>query len=74
MGGDEVEWDRVWDAVQGASKSIRDGDIEVSDVRVAAQGDTAFTTRDKHAQGTTGVTAGRFDVRRTNISRRESGE
>ena len=74
LGGREVGWDAVRGSWEGAAQAFEGGTQEVSDLEVCVLGDTAYTTGIEHVDATIGGKSLHFDIRATNIFRREDGE
>ena len=74
LGGREVGWDAVRGSWEGAAQAFEGGTHEVSDLEVCVLGDTAYTTGIEHVDATIGGKSLHFDIRATNIFRREDGE
>ncbi len=74
LGGREVGWDAVRGSWEGAANAFEGGGHEVSDLEVSVVGDLAYTTGIEHLDATVGGKSLRFDIRATNIYRREDGE
>ena len=74
LGGREVGWDAVRGSWEGAAQAFHGGGIEVSDLEVSVLGDVAYTTGIEHVDATLGGKSLHFDIRATNIFRREDGE
>lgn len=74
LGGREVGWDAVRGSWEGAAQAFDGGGIEVSDLEVSVLGDIAYTTGIEHVDATLGGKSLHFDIRATNIFRREDGE
>ena len=74
LGGREVGWDAVRGSWEGAAQAFDGGGIEVSDLEVSVLGDVAYTTGIEHVDATLGGKSLHFDIRATNIFRREDGE
>jgi ketosteroid isomerase-like protein len=74
LGGREVGWDAVRGSWEGAANAFEGGSHEVSDLEVSVLGDVAYTTGIEHVDVTLGDKSLHFDIRATNIYRREDGE
>ena len=74
LGGRQVGWDAVRGSWEGAAQAFEGGSVEVTDLEVADLGDVAYTTGIEHVQATLGGTSLSFDIRATNVFRREGGE
>lgn len=74
LGGREVGWDAVRGSWEAAGQAFEGGTQEVSDLEVCVLGDTAYTTGIEHVDATIGGKSLHFDIRATNIFRREDGE
>ncbi len=74
LGGREVGWGAVRASWEGAAGAFEGGGVEVSDLLVSVLGDAAYTTGIEHVDGTVGGKSLHFDIRATNIFRREDGE
>jgi len=74
IGGNESGWEQVRGSWIGASQAIKNGFLEVSDLKINVLGDTAVVTGIEHGGGTIGSTAGKFDARFTNVFHKEAGE
>lgn len=74
LGGREVGWDAVRGSWEGAAQAFEGGTHKVSDLEVSVLGDTAYTTGIERVDATLGGQSLHFDIRATNIYRREAGE
>ncbi len=74
LGGREVGWDAVRGSWEGAAQAFDGGSHEVSDLDVSVLGDVAYTTGIEHVDATLAGKSLHFDIRATNIYRREGGE
>ncbi|MDP8928150.1 MAG: nuclear transport factor 2 family protein [Actinomycetota bacterium] len=74
LGGREVGWNAVRRSWEGAAQAFEGGSLEVSDLEVSVLGDAAYTTGIEHVDATVGGKPLRFDIRATNIFRREADE
>ncbi len=74
LGGRQVGWEAVRESWEGAAQAFQGGSLEVSDLEVSGLGDAAYTTGIEHVNATVGGAPLRFDIRATNIYRREGGE
>ncbi|MDQ3648236.1 MAG: nuclear transport factor 2 family protein [Actinomycetota bacterium] len=74
LGGREVGWDAVRGSWEGAAQAFEGGSHSVSDLEVSVLGDLAYTTGIEHVDATLGGKSLHFDIRATNIYRREDGE
>lgn len=74
LGGRQVGWDAVRESWEGAAQAFQGGNLEVSDLEISVLGDVAYTTRIERVGATVGGIPMRFDIRATNIYRREGSE
>jgi ketosteroid isomerase-like protein len=74
LGGREVGWDVVRGSWESAAQAFEGGSHEVSDLEVSVLGDVAYTTGIEHVDATVGGKSLHFDIRATNIYRREGAE
>jgi ketosteroid isomerase-like protein len=73
LGGRQVGWDQVRDSWEQAAKAISNGKVEARDVKISVYGDVSVTTLTEHAEASVGKETLRFEVRATNVYRRENG-
>jgi ketosteroid isomerase-like protein len=73
LGGREIGWDAVRGSWEGAAQAFEGGSLSVSDLEVSVLGDVAYTTGTEHVEATVGGKSLHFDIRATNIYRREDG-
>ena len=75
FGGKQRGWDDVWQTWQRmAGAASEGGSLRVTDQQLRVFGDMAYTTGTEHVEVTLDGRPVRFDVRVTNVFRREAGQ